>query len=59
MLTGGGHPFGDRFEREINIIKGVKDITTLGERYGEEGVDAADLIEKMLNPDSSLRYVLE
>ncbi|GAV99545.1 other IRE protein kinase [Lentinula edodes] len=55
MLTGGGHPFGDRFEREINIIKGVKDITTLGERYGEEGVDAADLIEKMLNPDSSLR----
>ncbi|KAJ3895960.1 hypothetical protein GG344DRAFT_37696 [Lentinula edodes] len=55
MLTGGSHPFGDRFEREINIIKGVKDITTLGERYGEEGVDAADLIEKMLNPDSSLR----
>ncbi|KAJ3847949.1 hypothetical protein EV368DRAFT_76463 [Lentinula lateritia] len=55
MLTAGGHPFGDRFEREINIIKGVKDITTLGERYGEEGVDAADLIEKMLNPDSSLR----
>ncbi|KAJ4490008.1 hypothetical protein J3R30DRAFT_3746954 [Lentinula aciculospora] len=55
MLTAGGHPFGDRFEREINIIKGVKDLTALGERYGEEGVDAADLIEKMLNADSSLR----
>ncbi|KAJ3786055.1 hypothetical protein GGU10DRAFT_386963 [Lentinula aff. detonsa] len=55
MLTAGGHPFGDRFEREINIIKGFKDLTALGERYGEEGVDAADLIEKMLNPDSSLR----
>ncbi|KAJ3820981.1 hypothetical protein F5880DRAFT_1486977 [Lentinula raphanica] len=55
MLSAGGHPFGDRFEREINIIKGFKDLTALGERYGEEGVDAADLIEKMLSSDSSLR----
>ncbi|KAF9078582.1 hypothetical protein BDP27DRAFT_1378973 [Rhodocollybia butyracea] len=55
MLTAGGHPFGDRFEREVNIIKGTKDLTGLEERYGEEGVDAADLIERMLNADSSQR----
>jgi serine/threonine-protein kinase/endoribonuclease IRE1 len=57
MLTAGGHPFGDRFEREVNIIKGVKDLKGLEERYGEEGVDAADLIEGMLNAVSSQRYV--
>ncbi|KIK68343.1 hypothetical protein GYMLUDRAFT_237414 [Collybiopsis luxurians FD-317 M1] len=55
MLTAGGHPFGERFEREVNIIKNVKDLTALEERYGEEGVDAADLIEAMLNADSSRR----
>lgn len=57
MLTAGSHPFGDRFEREVNIIRGVKDLKGLEERYGEEGVDAADLIERMLNADSSKRYV--
>lgn len=55
-LTNGGHPFGDRFEREVNILKDAKHLEGL-ERFGEEGAEAADLIEKMLKPQASLRYV--
>jgi serine/threonine-protein kinase/endoribonuclease IRE1 len=55
-LTGGNHPYGDRFERETNIMK---DLKTLGglELFGEEGTEATDLMQKMLNPQASLRYV--
>ena len=55
-LTSGGHPYGDRYEREVNIIKDVKDLKGL-EAFGEEGVEATDLISKMLSPDSTARYV--
>ncbi|KAH7882970.1 hypothetical protein F5I97DRAFT_1900991 [Phlebopus sp. FC_14] len=54
VLTNGSHPFGDRFEREVNIIKNVKCLDGL-ERFGEEGSEAADLITKMLNPDACNR----
>ncbi|KAK0484521.1 hypothetical protein IW261DRAFT_1667840 [Armillaria novae-zelandiae] len=53
-LTNGGHPYGDRFEREVNILKNEKNLEGL-ERFGEEGSEAVHLIEQMLNPDSHKR----
>ena len=48
-LTNGCHPFGDRFEREVNILKDAKTLDGL-QRFGEEGSEATDLIEAMLSP---------
>lgn len=56
-LTNGGHPFGDRFEREVNILKNGKCLDGL-DRFGEEGSEAVDLITDMLNPKAYDRYVL-
>ncbi|KAJ7779575.1 hypothetical protein B0H14DRAFT_3894141 [Mycena olivaceomarginata] len=53
-LTSGGHPFGDRFEREANIMKGAKNLQGL-ERFGEEGEEAVDLIASMLHADAHER----
>lgn len=50
-LTGGEHPYGDRFERERNIIKDIKDLKGL-ESFGEEGLEADDLITAMLRPEA-------
>jgi serine/threonine-protein kinase/endoribonuclease IRE1 len=50
-LTNGGHPFGDRFEREVNILKNAKNLESL-DRFGEEGAEAADLINAMLDPEA-------
>jgi len=55
-LTGGSHPYGDRFEREVNIMKDLKSLGGLS-HFGEEGTEATDLIEKMLNSQAALRYV--
>lgn len=55
-LTNGGHPFGDRFEREGNIMKNFKNLDGL-ERFGEEGAEGADLVTQMLSPEASQRYV--
>ena len=57
VLTNGGHPFGDRFEREVNILKNARSLDGL-ERFGEEGEEAVDLIGQMLDPEASERYVL-
>ncbi|KAI6015195.1 hypothetical protein F5J12DRAFT_816521 [Pisolithus orientalis] len=54
VLTNGSHPFGDRFEREVNIIKNVKNLDGL-DHFGEEGTEAVDLITKMLDPDACNR----
>lgn len=56
-LTGGGHPFGDRFEREANIMKGAKNLQEL-ERFGEEGEEAVDLIAAMLDAEAHKRYTV-
>lgn len=56
VLTNGGHPFGDRYEREVNILKGAVCLDGL-EGFGEEGSDAVDLIGRMLHPEASERYV--
>ncbi|KAJ7216618.1 hypothetical protein GGX14DRAFT_442194 [Mycena pura] len=50
-LTNGSHPFGDRFEREANIMKDAKNLTGL-ERFGEEGAEAVELISAMLHPEA-------
>ncbi|KAI0299431.1 hypothetical protein B0F90DRAFT_1728628 [Multifurca ochricompacta] len=53
-LTNGGHPFGDRFEREINIIRDQKSLQGL-EGFGEEGSEAVDLINSMLAAEAADR----
>ncbi|KAF8653391.1 hypothetical protein AX16_003963 [Volvariella volvacea WC 439] len=53
-LTNGGHPFGDRYEREVNIMKNAKNLEGL-ERFGEEGAEAVDLINMMLDPEALKR----
>ncbi|KAH6910717.1 other/IRE protein kinase [Coprinopsis sp. MPI-PUGE-AT-0042] len=53
-LTNGSHPYGDRFEREVNILKDAKTLDLL-ERFGEEGTEACDLITHMLDPEASQR----
>lgn len=52
--TNGGHPFGDRFEREVNIIRDQKSLQGL-EGFGEEGSEAVDLINAMLAPEAADR----
>ncbi|KAH9903443.1 hypothetical protein C8Q73DRAFT_674698 [Cubamyces lactineus] len=51
VLTNGLHPFGDRFEREFNILKNSKNLEGL-ERFGEEGAEGVDLITRMLSPEA-------
>ncbi len=50
VLTNGGHPYGDRYEREVNILKDAKDLDAVDdERFGEEGAEARDLIGRMVD----------
>ena len=56
VLTNGLHPFGDRFERDFNIVKNAKNLEGL-ERFGEEGAEGVDLITKMLSPEAYDRWV--
>jgi serine/threonine-protein kinase/endoribonuclease IRE1 len=53
-LTGGSHPFGDRFEREVNILRGQIDLCGL-EQFEEEGTEAANLIQEMLHQEAKKR----
>ncbi len=57
ILSKGGHPYGDRYERDMNIIKDIKSLDFL-ESYGEEGLEAIDLITQMLDKEASARYVI-
>lgn len=54
VLTNGLHPFGDRFEREVNILKNAKSLDSL-KQFGEEGSEAVDLITNMLDPEACNR----
>ncbi|CAO1614174.1 unnamed protein product [Sympodiomycopsis kandeliae] len=54
LLTSGDHPFGARYEREVNIIRGQADTSRLA-AFGEEGYEANHLIQSMIQPDPSLR----
>ena len=55
-LTNGGHPFGDRFEREANILWDQQSLHGL-EGFGEEGLEAVDVISSMLAPEAADRFV--
>ncbi|KAK9464711.1 hypothetical protein V1512DRAFT_230236 [Lipomyces arxii] len=54
VLSNGAHPFGDRYMREANIIKGDYSIQLL-DILGSEGVEAKDLIKSMLGRDPHKR----
>lgn len=55
ILTNGSHPFGDRYEREINIVRGNITMLDKLDSYGEDGYEAKCLIERLLSPESSRR----
>ncbi|CAG7850156.1 Serine/threonine-protein kinase/endoribonuclease IRE1 AltName: Full=Endoplasmic reticulum-to-nucleus signaling 1; Includes: RecName: Full=Serine/threonine-protein kinase; Includes: RecName: Full=Endoribonuclease; Flags: Precursor [Serendipita indica DSM 11827] len=54
VLVNGEHPFGERYIREVNILKGEMNLSGL-EKFGEEGVEAEHLIEWMLEQDPKAR----
>ncbi|CED82766.1 related to ire1-protein kinase [Phaffia rhodozyma] len=54
LLTRGGHPFGERMERDRNICKGRSQLNGLP-LSEEECSEARDLVSKMISQDSSNR----
>ncbi|GAA5986223.1 hypothetical protein JCM10908_006463 [Rhodotorula pacifica] len=50
VLTGGEHPFGGRYEREMNILQGKASLERL-DGLGEEAVEVQDLILRMVATD--------
>lgn len=50
VLTNGDHPFGDRYSRERNILLNRPNLDAL-DNMGPEGVEAKDLISKMIAHD--------
>ncbi|GAA5867075.1 hypothetical protein JCM3774_004381 [Rhodotorula dairenensis] len=50
LLTGGEHPFGGRYEREMNILQGKASLERL-DGLGEEAVEVQDLILRMVATD--------
>lgn len=50
VLTGGEHPFGGRYEREMNILQGKISLERL-DGLGEEAVEVQDLITRMVASD--------
>jgi serine/threonine-protein kinase/endoribonuclease IRE1 len=57
VLSGGVHPFGDRYSREINILKGESDLSYVcPERSVVRNAHLAhDLISRMISHDPSMR----
>ncbi|KIM27925.1 hypothetical protein M408DRAFT_329839 [Serendipita vermifera MAFF 305830] len=53
-LVNGEHPFGEKYTREVNILKGNMNLEGL-DRFGEEGVEACNLIEWMLEQEPKSR----
>lgn len=56
VLTGGEHPFGGRYEREMNILQGRFSLERL-DGLGEEAVEVQDLIARMVASDPRERSV--
>lgn len=48
VLSQGEHPFGDKFSREVNILKGGYNLDRL-EDLGADAIEAKDLIERMIS----------
>lgn len=57
VLTKGQHPYGDRYMREANIIKGIYDLSPLRQHIRDRGMvtEATDLIARMISKDPSKR----
>lgn len=55
ILSGGGHPFGDRYLREGNIISGKFDLSPIDRFCPDDNVEATDLIRLMISFNPSLR----
>jgi serine/threonine-protein kinase/endoribonuclease IRE1 len=56
VLSKGDHPFGNRFGRENNILNGHFDLSKL-DSMGEDGVEAKDLVERMISAEPKSRQV--
>ncbi|KAI9356041.1 hypothetical protein BD770DRAFT_444299 [Pilaira anomala] len=54
VLSGGDHPFGNRFGRENNILIGAYNLDKL-DSMGEDGVEAKDLVERMISSEPKSR----
>ncbi|KAH0558876.1 hypothetical protein GP486_004489, partial [Trichoglossum hirsutum] len=54
VLSGGSHPFGDRYMREANIVKDKYDLSQL-QVPGNHGHEAKDLISRMINHNPRFR----
>ncbi|KAK6200067.1 uncharacterized protein RJT21DRAFT_120969 [Scheffersomyces amazonensis] len=55
ILTGGNHPFGDRYLREGNIIKGEYDLSLLNIKCPNDKNEAIDLVSSMISANPSKR----
>ncbi|ORZ35034.1 kinase-like domain-containing protein [Catenaria anguillulae PL171] len=55
VLTGGGHPFGDRFSREINILRGQSSLDALDPAIVSDATLARDMIGGMIAHDPEVR----
>lgn len=55
ILTGGNHPFGERYSREANIIKANYDLNFLEKVLPVNYVEAKDLISSMIDKDPKKR----
>ncbi|KAJ3112759.1 bifunctional endoribonuclease/protein kinase ire1 [Phlyctochytrium bullatum] len=53
VLTGGAHPFGDRFAREMNVLKGNHRLDRLDKL--PDAAEAKDLIKRMVAKDHRKR----
>ncbi|GAA6061077.1 hypothetical protein JCM10212_006278 [Sporobolomyces blumeae] len=58
VLTRGEHPFGGRYEREMNILQGKASVDRL-DGLGEEAVEVQDLILRMVASDPRERPTAE
>ncbi|ORY49159.1 hypothetical protein BCR33DRAFT_753224 [Rhizoclosmatium globosum] len=57
-LTGGVHPFGDKYTREINILRGNHRLDRL-DGILDGGVEAKDLIRRMIFKDPKKSFLQE
>lgn len=49
-ITGGKHPYGESFERDVNILNGRKDLFLV-----ESIPEAVDLLSHLLDPNPDMR----
>jgi serine/threonine-protein kinase/endoribonuclease IRE1 len=54
VLSQGEHPFGDKFSREVNILKNQYNLDRL-EDLGDNATEAKDLIERMISANPKHR----